>query len=104
MTALHPDVLTAAEAVAYLRLDAVAPTEQSALGTLARLTRQGHLHPLRWAKEHLYAKPDLDAFVARSIAALAGASDTVTEGEPPQDHDEPQLSANGHHGGAPNER
>jgi hypothetical protein len=66
----HPDVLTDAEAAAYLRLIDVADSPAGALRVLERLRGQGRIHALKWAKGFLYAKPDLDAFVEAEIAAL----------------------------------
>jgi hypothetical protein len=78
----HPDVLTAQQAVSYLHLDHAAGSPEAALRLLQRLTGEGRIHPLRWAKTHLYARPDLDAFVSAEVQALALTSDTGNDGNP----------------------
>jgi hypothetical protein len=92
----HPDVLNDQEAVAYLRLDAAADTPEAALRLLHRLAGDGRLHPIRWAKKHLWAKPDLDRFVAHELAALDVHSDTETDGNPTPSTRNRLISANGH--------
>jgi hypothetical protein len=54
----------------YLRLSAVADSPEAANGILLRLVREGKIHPLRWCKTYLYAKPDLDRFVMEQIDQL----------------------------------
>ena len=68
-TPTHPDVLTAAEAVRYLRIDEATPTQAAAHALLDRLVQHGQLAGLTWAARRLYSRPQLDAMLARSIEA-----------------------------------
>jgi len=63
----HPDVLTAAEAVTYLRLDEACPTLAAAHALLDRLCQRGELAGIMWGQKRLYARAQLDALLARSI-------------------------------------
>jgi hypothetical protein len=66
----HPDLLDAAGAIVYLRLDAACASVEAARRRLGVLARSGEIHPLRLGKADLFARPDLDAFVQRQIDAL----------------------------------
>lgn len=77
----HPDLLDDEQAIHYLRLNAVTADMPAAKRLLSRLVGQGAIHPIKWSKEYLYARPDLDAMVEREIANLRAASDCSTEGK-----------------------
>ncbi len=69
----HPDLLTAEEAIAYLKLDHAAASPEAARRLIQTFGQQGKIHPIKWAKSHLYARGDLDAFVAWELAAFTRA-------------------------------
>ena len=79
--ARHPDLFTAAEAAAYLRLDQCAPSEAAGRELLNRLAREPkdggvvRIASFRWGKERLFHRSALDAFVSSELAASAIPAD-----------------------------
>ena len=69
----HPDLLTAPEAVAYLRIDEACPSLDSAHRLLDRLCQSGELSGITWAQARLYSRRQLDGLLQRSIDAAEAA-------------------------------
>ena len=66
----HPDLLSPAEAVSYLRLGEACPSDSAARSLLSRLCQQGKLVGFTWGATRLYHRATLDAFVAAELADL----------------------------------
>ncbi len=98
----HSDVLTAVEAVKYLRLDVACPTMEAARRLLDRLCHDQRIAPLQWGKERLYSRRNLDDFVAVEIEALPSPSVADSDGEPPSQADSGDSGVDGHRDGHTN--
>ncbi len=70
---IEPQVLTAAEAVQFLALDSTRALE--------RLVQSKRLCPLKIGKRLVYAKSELDQFVARELTAERRLRGTNNEQE-----------------------
>lgn len=95
----HTDVLTAAEAVVYLRLDKACPSLDAARKLLGRLSQDKRITPLRWGKESLYSRQNLDRFVAAETAALPVPSVDESDDKPPSQAVGGDSGADGHKDG-----
>ena len=69
----HPDLLTASEAITYLRLDVACPTPAAAVQALGVLCRTYQLSGIVWGKERLYGRSQLDGCLLRAVEAAEAA-------------------------------
>ncbi len=60
---IEPVVFTAAEAIAYLRLD-VGKAPTAAAAALNRLVEKGQLRPAMYRKSRMFTRAELDRFLA----------------------------------------
>lgn len=91
----HGEILTSTDAIAYLRLLDVADSPEAAERILHRFVREGRIHPLKWSKSYLYAKSDLDRFVAEEIERLGHDDEHESEATASQQYTVPEPVAGG---------
>ena len=66
----HADLLSAGEALSYLRLDEACNSDSAARSRLNRLCQEGKIIGFTWGATRLYHRKTLDDFVAAELADL----------------------------------
>lgn len=87
---IAPVLMTAAEAVVYLRLDQGGRDIRDAVKSLEYLVSEGKLRPCRVGRWNRYARSELDRFIAEQTERYSPRSsgETGTDSQPEDDGSE----------------